>query len=119
MREHYMHQATRSIISLSPPTYSTHPGWTICRVSVLPQHRGQGHASQLMRDVTADADRDGVTLYLDIQPDHSPESLSFEELYKFYARNGFKAWGHYPTMRRCVEELYELAPWGITLRTHP
>lgn len=118
MRENYLHPETRSIITLHQPGM-THPGWTICRVSVIRKHRGKGFASMLMRDVTADADREGVDLYLEIRPDGSPHTLDFEQLFKFYARNGFRPFGEYPIMRRRVDEVYDIRPWGIDLSRHP
>lgn len=49
--------------------------------------RGNGHASALMHQVTAEADRTWKTLILTAQP--FQEGMSQEQLERFYARHGF------------------------------
>jgi len=98
VKHHYADNATRSIVSLHPaPNNATQ--WWITRVSVLSPHRGQGIAGLLLDRVCADADAEGVTLWLHVSPDLSegelleeprPKALDFEQLVKFYARRGFE-----------------------------
>ena len=63
------------------------PGWCITGVEVNYFYRGNGYASALLDEVLADADSEGVTLYLEIVPDGT--GLSFEQLAAFYERKGF------------------------------
>lgn len=100
MKTFYMDRDTRSCIDVAQPG-ELYPGHTICRVSVLPQHRGQGLARQLMNEVLTDADFEWVPLYLDVQPDASGTGLDFHLLYQFYLRCGFvqSPYG-YPSMVR-------------------
>lgn len=51
-----------------------------------PQFRGQGIATKLLKEVIADADREGVTLVLEVQAEGG---LSNEELASWYSRYGF------------------------------
>lgn len=97
MKHHYADIATRSIVSLhdalDDPTQ-----WWVTRVSVLPEHRGNGIAGRLLDLVCADADAEGVTLWLHVSPDISegelladtpPTALDFDALREFYTRRGF------------------------------
>jgi GNAT superfamily N-acetyltransferase len=84
---HYMHQATRSLISLDQGQYA--PDWTVVQVSVLWPHRGKGFAHRLMCDVTRDADIEGAVLWLHVQPDLCDRGLTFRGLTLFYGRHGF------------------------------
>lgn len=89
MKHHYADAPTRSIVSLHPaPDNATQ--WWITRVSVLPPHRGNGIASRLLDLVCADADAEGITLWLGISPDIADvTALPYEELEAFYERRGF------------------------------
>lgn len=75
--------------------------WTVTGVSVPPAQRRKGHGSALLRQITADADREGVTLYLnalasldDGEYDHERGEalvpyLKNDELVAWYGRHGF------------------------------
>lgn len=54
-------------------------------------HRGKGLARALMREVCADADREGVTLLLTVGHGRGPggDGLRSDQLYEWYTRLGF------------------------------
>jgi len=64
-------------------------GMILTRINVPEKYRGQGHANALLKQVLDDADREGVRLYLEIQ---SSDGLSYDELERWYLRNGFARW---------------------------
>lgn len=66
-------------------------GYLITRVEVMKQFRGKGHASRLLGKVIEDADREGVTLHLSVEPDGSEESIDEKGLLQWYDKLGFKA----------------------------
>ena len=55
-------------------------------VYVQPAHRRRGIGGRLLSRVTADADREGVTLYLDIVPG---DGMDADQLRAWYGRHGF------------------------------
>ena len=55
------------------------PSGYLHNVQVSVDHRGQGHGHALLRMVTADADRRGISLTTQARP----------ELHGFYAQHGF------------------------------
>lgn len=64
--------------------------WAVTEVAVKPKLRGQGYGRLLMAEVLADADREGVTLCLEILPDHPAfGGLTYEQLEAWYMRLGF------------------------------
>jgi hypothetical protein len=56
--------------------------------SVGTRNRGQGNASRLLKLVTDEADSEGVTLYLSVEPDGT--GLGEDQLRSWYSRNGFE-----------------------------
>lgn len=60
--------------------------WELNRVNVPAVSRGVGHGSRLLRRVLDDADREGVTLVLNVYPSGS---LDYDALVSWYGRNGF------------------------------
>lgn len=78
--------------------------WMIVYVTTRREHRRQGLASQQMSRVVADADREEVTLMLDVG-DGFAEGMSKRQLIRWYERLGFQ---QYPG-RRMVRELIQLA----------
>mgnify|MGYP001256092880 CR=1 FL=1 len=61
---------------------------------------GQGFASKVMDTITSLADKYGVTLRLDVAP-FGQESLTDEDLFSWYGRNGFeKVDGYHEVMER-------------------
>ena len=61
-------------------------GFVINRVNTPRDHRGQGHARELMRGCLADADSEGVTLFLTI---NAYGDMSEKQLSAWYERCGF------------------------------
>lgn len=91
MQSSYYNVAEGASINLMG-TLPYHENWyLVTGVSVQFRFRGRGAASRLLKQVCADADREGVTLLLSIQPDGT--GLGYEELRAFYARNGFAMFG--------------------------
>lgn len=86
MKNWFAHQESRSIADLDE-YYGI--GWQITRINVPEKYRGQGIASQLLRDIIAEADREQVRLYLEIVP---TGGLNYDQLDAWYRRHGFKPW---------------------------
>jgi len=64
--------------------------WLISRVYTQWNERGIGAASRTLVRVCDDADREDVTLLIQVQPDDDrPGALSDEQLYSWYQRRGF------------------------------
>ncbi|WP_431041496.1 GNAT family N-acetyltransferase [Streptomyces sp. P1-3] len=61
----------------------------ITRIVVRPKARGRGWGSEVLRDVCMDADAEGITLMLQVQP--NPAGLAAEALTAWYQRHGFEA----------------------------
>jgi len=62
-------------------------GLLINRVNTPFDHRCKGHARELMRECLADADAEGVTLYLHI---NAYGHMTYEQLAAWYERLGFE-----------------------------
>jgi ribosomal protein S18 acetylase RimI-like enzyme len=63
------------------------PSYVISRINVPKKHRGQGRATALLKQIMADADREGVTLYLEVTPSGG---LDLDQLTRWYQRHGFR-----------------------------
>lgn len=74
--------------------------WFIAYVTTHRDHRRHGLANQQMSRVMADADREEVTLMLDVGDGYA-DAMSKRQLIRWYERMGFT---HY-TGRRMVREL--------------
>jgi GNAT superfamily N-acetyltransferase len=85
----YFDAPTRSILSLDYEVDDDR--WWIARVSVLTPHRGQGIASRLLDSCLADADAEGITLYLEPIPSDRVRGLTRPQLIRWYESRGFKA----------------------------
>lgn len=71
------------------PFDSYHPGsYLLTSIEVGHEARGQGVGSRLLKRVLDDADKEGVVLYLDIQPDGT--GLDERQLRAWYERRGFR-----------------------------
>lgn len=65
-------------------------GLILTRINVPKASRGRGVARQLLATILADADRENVTLFLEISPS---DGLSFSQLEAWYKRHGFIKFG--------------------------
>src|SRR5215207_9074918 len=73
------------------------PGWTISRINVPPEFRGQGYGTKLLQMILDDADKEGLNLYLVAS---SSGAFTDRELEEWYTRHGFHIRDSYGTMRR-------------------
>jgi len=64
-------------------------GMILTRINVPIASRGKGVGSRLLDSILADADKDNITLFLEISPSNG---LSYEQLEKWYLRKGFSPW---------------------------
>lgn len=62
----------------------------ITRLSVPPDHRGCRRASALLDEFLADADREGLTIWLMPQASEGHSALTQAQLEAFYRRRGFE-----------------------------
>ncbi|MFJ4093444.1 GNAT family N-acetyltransferase [Kitasatospora sp. NPDC089913] len=60
----------------------------LAEVHVLGGYQGRGWGSELLRQITADADASGVVLMLSVEP--GPEGLTRNELTAWYSRYGWE-----------------------------
>lgn len=89
MRDVYSAYPIRAHAYLMPYTADdTGKTWLFTGIDVAHNERGKGVARDLMRVVLDDADREGVTLILSVEPDGT--GLSFEQLKSWYTRLGFE-----------------------------
>lgn len=66
-----------------------HPGvWVIASVRNR-RNNGEGHASAVLKKVCEDADREGITLILQVAPDDDCRMTEYQ-LADWYGRNGFQ-----------------------------
>jgi ribosomal protein S18 acetylase RimI-like enzyme len=68
-------------------------GYIITRIEVAPNLRGRGYGTRLLELVCYEADEEQQTLYLEVQPDGSWGSLTYDQLRKWYERYGFETFG--------------------------
>lgn len=97
MQSSYIDIPSRSIVDL----IDHRGGMIITRINVPKwpvNMRGQGHARTLMQQVLHDADRDSVTLYLQISPS---DGLNYRQLKAWYQRLGFRYYRPAKVYRRC------------------
>jgi len=88
MRDTYSAYPIRAHAYLMP-LFDEENAWLLTGVEVAYDERGKGVARELMRRVLTDADAEGVTLYLSVEPDGSLGSLEASELMDWYERLGF------------------------------
>jgi GNAT superfamily N-acetyltransferase len=86
MKPCYFDLESKGIVDLSPNILPG-GGWVVCRVNTPYRSRGKGIARRLMAQVLADADAEGVTLWLGINP-YGP--MDYDQLESWYRRLGFK-----------------------------
>lgn len=86
MKTCYIDRETRTIADLVKPDVQA-PGWTITRINVPQQHRGNKYGSAMLKRICADADIEGAALYLFVSPSGG---LNFAQLTDWYKRYGFE-----------------------------
>jgi ribosomal protein S18 acetylase RimI-like enzyme len=90
MKTCYVDTDHRAIADLvSPGELTRH--WTITRINVPEQFRGNGYGSALLDQIIADADAEREVLQLEISPSGG---LSFRQLEDWYKRRGFFVTDH-------------------------
>jgi GNAT superfamily N-acetyltransferase len=92
------------IADLSPPERSFCAHWHIHRINVPWEYRGKGYGTQILNDITNDADRDGITLCL--VPVPSAE-WSKKTLVDWYKRHGF-VWDQCVDSKRLIRYPVEI-----------
>lgn len=74
--------------------------YVITRINVMERYRGMGFGTQILNEILADADKEGVKLFL--EPIAS-NGLTQKELEAWYVRHGFE-WGAWHMRRRPIKE---------------
>lgn len=64
--------------------------YLLTRVETGQECRGKGYGTEILERVLADADAEGATLLLSVEPDLSPGSLDAAALTAWYSRHGFR-----------------------------
>lgn len=64
----------------------------ITRINVPDEHRGNRLGSKLLKEICEDADKEQITLWLEIMPSGP---LDYDALESWYKRYGFKGNGMY------------------------
>ncbi len=100
MQTCYIDYEHRGIADLVKPGELT-PNWTITRINIPEQFRGNGYGTALLQRILDDADDDGVILQLEVSPSGP---LNYLQLVRWYSRHGFR---HRPNgyMRRLPNKL--------------
>lgn len=96
MKTCYVIPEFRAIADLVAPGEMTR-NWTITRINVPKASRGHGLGSQLLRQITDDADRLGLRLQLEV---YASDGLDHEQLVAWYGRHGFEPYQYGYLMRR-------------------
>lgn len=79
----YIDHATNAIADLCD---YYNKGMYIMRITVPPASRGKGVARRLLQTIIEDADKENVTLYLEIA---QSDGLNYDQLEAWYERAGF------------------------------
>jgi len=61
--------------------------WLLTRINIPKKHRGKGFASNLLKRILADADKEAAVIILQISPS---DGLQYEELTRWYYRYNFR-----------------------------
>ena len=90
MKVYYVSKEHNAIADVSPGEHIGFPqprAYVINRINVPKKHRGNGVASRLLQNILDDADEEGATLHLEINPS---DGLTFRQLEAWYKRRGFE-----------------------------
>lgn len=98
MKNCFYDRETNSIADLIPAHEMLNSnGMIISRINVPQQHRGKGHGTALLKQIMAEADKERLTLFLEIVPSGP---LDYNALKAWYERYGFKELNMYPGLFR-------------------
>lgn len=86
MKTCYVIPEVRAIADLVQPFELT-ANWTITRINVPRESRGQGYGTRLLEMILADADAEGLTLQLEVQPSGE---MTYAALTDWYMKHGFQ-----------------------------
>lgn len=86
MKTCYVLTDTRTIADLVAPGELTE-NWTVTRINVPREFRGQGNGTKILKLILADADREQITLQLEPSPS---DGLDYDQLVVWYKCHGFK-----------------------------
>lgn len=121
----YILKKSRSIADLTGVGDMVPGTRTITRINVPSEHRSKGLGSKLLGRICADADREAVSLSLEILPSGP---LSYEDLQRWYVRYGFRRSGKFHGIlirrpRQCRPSTYgiivgEGVEFGFRCPTH-
>lgn len=92
MKDAYAYE--HCIADLFGPGFVSPNGWLITRIHTTPGSRHRGQASKLLKIICAEADREGVTLWLEAEPSNDSRTdppLTMYQLLAFYRRHGFSS----------------------------
>lgn len=117
MKEHYIKKfsdGTIAFISVindkiyrkhNPESEFTIKGTLVSRVEVPLQHRQKGIATELLKKVIADADKECEELTIEPSPDNGTQE-SYNKLTKFYSKFGFEPSEHFQMKRKpkCLKD---------------
>lgn len=88
MKHHYYRKCGAAHIAILDCSYKhKNKRVYINRINTPLSYQGKGIASELLRECLADADKDDVTLQLEIVPSGT---LNYDELQAWYERYGFQ-----------------------------
>jgi GNAT superfamily N-acetyltransferase len=96
MKSCYVDYEHRGIADLYPPGELT-DCWTVTRINIPKEERGNGYGTALLKRILADADEEGVSLSLEPSPSGG---LNYAQLVAWYRRHGFRMTVHGYMIRR-------------------
>lgn len=86
MKQSYSHRIDSISLAILDVVDCEDGVFHITRISVPEKHRGRGFGSKVLRECTEDADRESVTLSLEVL---TSGDMTEDDLRAWYARHGF------------------------------
>lgn len=87
MKTCYVIKEHRAIADLVDATGAFNEGLLLTRINVPKKSRTQGIGTKLLQQICEDADREGVTLYLEVSPS---DGLTADQLTAWFKRHRFR-----------------------------